>query len=133
MPLASVSASQSAGATLWAQLQQQQAQRNADQAEQRANVLQSQAKAAQSDADKAQERARNLQVESNAAQSTAGEARRNLVELDSLQQVKSQFSEVRQQISNVLQSDSPTAKTTTQTPVVNGFGQETGKLVNVVA
>lgn len=133
MPLASVSASQSVGGALWAQLQQQQAQRNADQAEQRANVLQSQAKAAQSDADKAQQRARNLQVESSAAQSAAGEARQNLVELDSLQQVKSQFSEVRQQISNILQSDSPTAKSATQTPVVNSFGQETGKLVNVVA
>ena len=119
---------------MWAQVQQQQAQRNADQAEQRARVLQSQAQQAQSDADRAQEKARTLQVDSNSAQQDAGEAKRNLAAMKSLEGVQTQFSDLRQQIGKILQADSTsTVAATTLAPVVNAFGQETGTLVNVTA
>lgn len=119
---------------MWAQVQQQQAQRNADQAEQRAKVLQSQAQQAQSDADRAQEKARTLQVDSNSAQQDAGEAKRNLVAMKSLEGVQTQFSDLRQQIGKILQAESTsTVAAATLAPVVNAFGQETGTLVNVTA
>ena len=131
MPAASVSASQASSA-IWGQLQQQQAERNADQAEQRARSLQGQARAAQSEADRAQENARNLQVESNTAQSEAGEAKRNLVAMRSLQDVQTQFSDLRQQIGKILKPET-TTETTALAPVVNAYGQETGTVVNVTA
>ena len=131
MPAASVSASQASSA-MWVQLQQQQAQRNADQAEQRARSLQGQARAAQSEADRAEENARNLQVESNTAQSEAGEAKRNLVAMHSLQDVQTQFSDLRQQIGKILKPET-TTETTALAPVVNAYGQETGTVVNVTA
>ena len=131
MPAASVSTSQASSA-MWAQLQQQQAQRNAEQAEQRARSLQVQARDAQSEADRAQENARSLQVESNTAQSEAGEAKRNVVAMRSLQDVQTQFSDLRQQIGKILQPESSTA-TASLAPVVNAYGQETGILVNVTA
>jgi type II secretory pathway pseudopilin PulG len=133
MPVSSVSGSQVAGSALWSQVQQQQAQRNADQAEQRARALQAQANEAQSTADRAQENARSLQVESNAAQSDAGEAKRNLVAMKSIGSVQSKFSDIRQQISNVLQSDTLSGSTAALVPVVNAFGEETGTVVNVTA
>lgn len=134
MPVASLSGSQGASGALWAQVQQQQAQRNADQAEQRARVLQSQAQQAQSDADRAQEKARTLQVDSNSAQQDAGEAKRNLVAMKSLEGMQTQFSDLRQQIGKILQAESTnTVAATTLAPVVNAFGQETGTLVNVTA
>ncbi|MFN4325036.1 MAG: hypothetical protein ACK4FP_04005 [Azonexus sp.] len=128
MPAASVSGLPSVSGVLWAQIQQQQAQRTAEQAEQRARSLQQQARSAQSDADRAQERARSLQVESNSARSKAGEAKRNLASLDSLQGLQAQFDDMRRQISQVLQPASPTLA-----PVTNALGQETGTLVNVTA
>lgn len=130
MPATSVSGAQGVGGALWAQLQQQQAQRNADQAEQRARALQGQARDAQSQADRAQENARSLQVESNSARNDASQAKRNVVAMSSLEGVQTQLSDVRQQISNVLQSPS---LATPLAPVVNAFGQETGTLVNVTA
>lgn len=136
MPVTSFSGTQAAGSALWAQIQQQQAQRTADQAEQRARVLQNQAREAQGVASRAQEKARTLQVESNSAQSDAGEARRNVVASKSLETVQTQISDVRGQIKEILQPESSTTTTTTPAalaPVVNSFGQETGTLVNVTA
>lgn len=133
MPVASLTSSPGASGALWSQIQQQQAQRNADQAEQRAQALQGQARAAQSEADRAQENARSLQVESNSARSDAGNARRNLSAMKSLEGVQTQLSDVRQQIGKILQPAAPTADTAPPAPVVNAFGQETGTLVNVTA
>lgn len=134
MPVTSLSGTQAAGSALWAQIQQQQAQRTADQAEQRATVLQQQARDAQGVASRAQENARTLQVESNSAQSDAGEARRNVVASKSLEAVQAKISDVRGQIKEILQPDtSSTTTTTALAPVVNSFGQETGTLVNVTA
>lgn len=134
MPAASVSGSPGVSGALWAQIQQQQAQRTAEQAEQRARTLQQQARSAQGDADRAQEKARTLQVESNSARSEAGEAKRNLVSMNSLQGLQAQFDDMRQQISQILQPATPAAGgSPTPVPVVNAFGQETGTLVNVTA
>ena len=133
MPVASLTSSQGASGALWLQIQQQQAQRNADQAEQRAQALQGQARAAQSEADRAQENARSLRVESNSARSDAGEARRNLSAMKSLEGVQTKLSDVRQQIGKILQPAAATADTASPAPVVNALGQETGTLVNVTA
>ena len=123
MPVASLTRSQGASGALWLQIQQQQAQRNADQAEQRAQALQGQARAAQSEADRAQENARSLQVESNSARSDAGEARRNLSAMKSLEGVQTQLSDVRQQIGKILQPPVAAAEPAPLAPVVNAFGQ----------
>jgi type II secretory pathway pseudopilin PulG len=133
MPVTSSSGTQAAGSALWAQVQQQQAQRTADQAEQRARVLQQQAREAQGVASRAQEKARTLQVESNSAQSDAGEARRNVVAAKSLETVQTKISDLRGQIKDILQPEASTTTTTALAPVVNSFGQETGTLVNVTA
>lgn len=132
MPVASSSGTQAAGGALWAQIQQQQAQRTADQAEQRARALQGQAQAAQSEAGRAQETARALQVESKVAQSDAGEARRSVVALRAQSALQTQLSDVQGQIARVLDT------TLSSTPnlaagVVNTSGQQTGTLIDVTA
>lgn len=131
MPVTSTSSAQSATSGLWAQIQQQQAQRNANQAEQQARGLQARAQAAQSVADRAQESARSLKVQSNQAQGEASQAQRSLVTLNSVGEVQTQLSDLHEQISKVLQ---PAANSSASlAPVVNAFGQSTGTLVNVTA
>lgn len=132
MPVAFASGTQAAGGALWAQIQQQQAQRNADQAEQRARLLQSQAREAQGEASRAQETARTLQVESRSAQSDAWEARRNVVALRSLGAVQNQLSDVQGQIGQILDK-SLSALPGSSAAVVNTSGQQTGTLINVTA
>ncbi|MDP3538994.1 MAG: hypothetical protein Q8S26_09850 [Azonexus sp.] len=129
---------QTSGSGAWAQVQQLQAQRNADQAAQQASALQSRARAAQSVADRAQENARSLQVQSSQAQGDAQSAKRNLAALDSLGEVQTQLSGLREQISSILSPKvaSPAATTVAAEPVVgviNSSGQTTGTLVNVTA
>lgn len=131
--MAVTSASSSSASGLWAQIQQQQAQRNADRAEQQARALQAKAQAAQSVADRAQENARSLKVESNQAQGEAVQARRGLATLKSVGEVQNQFSDLREQIGKVLQSDTITTSTIALAPVVNTSGQQTGTVVNVTA
>jgi chromosome segregation ATPase len=134
MPVGSSSSAQAAGSALWAQLQQQLASRNADQAEQRASALRDRARVAQSVAAQAQENARSLKAESDQAQGQASEARRGVVQMNSLGEVQAQLGDLREQIGKVLQSDiSPVDTVVTLAPVVNAFGQETGTLVNVTA
>lgn len=130
MAVMSASGAQSASGGLWAQLQLQQARRNADQAEQQAAALQAQARSAQSVADSAQENARSLQVQSRQAQGDASQARLNLATQNSVGEVQSQLGNLRTQIADVLQSD---ILSTTAAPVVNTSGQQTGTLVNVTA
>lgn len=132
MPVASSSGAQAAGGALWAQIQQQQAQRTADQAEQRARTLQSQAQAAQSEAGRAQETARALQFESKAAQSDAGEARRSVLALRSQSALQTQLSDVQGQIARVLDT-TLSAASGVSAGVVNTSGQQTGTLIDVTA
>lgn len=133
MPVSSVSATQSARSGLFAQIQQLQAQRSADQAEQRARTLQEKAQQAQVVANQAQENARALKVQSNQAQSDAGQARQGLAARESISRVQSGYADLREQIASVSKPVEKPAVTVPPAPVVNSFGQETGTLVNVTA
>jgi len=133
MALASASGAQSASSGLWAQLQLQQARRNADQAEQQAAALQAQAQSAQGVADRAQENARSLQVQSRQAAGDASQARLDLATQTSVGEVQSKLSDLKTQIGKVLQSDAPIVPPAPSAPVVNTSGQQTGTLVNVTA
>lgn len=134
MPVTSTSSAQSLGSVVWAQIQKQQAQRNADQAEQKARSLQDKARDAQSAADQAQERARSIKVESDQAQGQASDARQGVVALKSLEETDGKLSALRSELRPVI---SPPAKSSTVTesasPVINSSGQTTGTLVNVTA
>lgn len=122
----------------FAQLQRQQAERNADQAEQRAQALQAQTRQAQSEADRAEERARSLEVDTDQAQGDAARARRGVAASNSLQQLDTQFTELRGQIQTVASADSaesaaaPTPAPAAP-PVVNAQGELTGTVINVTA
>lgn len=122
-----------AAGALWGQLQQQQAQRTAEQAEQRARALQAQARSAQSDADRAQENARSLSVESDQAQGDARTARQNVSSLASLDTLNSEFGALREQIAKVTQAAPVAASPVAPTTFTNSSGQETGTLINVTA
>ena len=130
--MAAVSSVQSANGAAWSQMQLQQAQRSADQAEVKARALASQARSAESEAAQAQENARNLRVESTQADSQAAEAQRGVVEMKGWSQLSSQFSDLHSQIKEVLQTTS-TSSASSATPVVNAYGQATGTVVNVTA
>lgn len=125
----------------YVQIQQQQAQRNADQAEQQARALQAQAQSARAVAGRAQEAARSLAVQASQAQGDAAGARRNLSSMESLGGVQAQLGGLREQINAVLNPapvaapspDSLSSSTTTAAPVINAFGQTTGTQVNVTA
>ena len=128
------------------QIQQQQAQRNADQAEQNARVLQSRAQNARAVAGRAQEAARSLAVQASQAEGDASGARQSLSAMKSLGEVQAQLGGLRDQIDGVLNrktdvgsvsavssaSISPSSNATS-TPVINAFGQTTGTFVNVTA
>jgi len=121
----------SPGAGVWSQIQQQQAKRNADQAEQQARALQSQARQAQSVADRAQENARSLKLESSQARVDADNARRGAVAMKSLNETQQGIGELRTRLAEAVQI--PAASSQTAAPVVNSSGQMTGTQVNVTA
>jgi type II secretory pathway pseudopilin PulG len=133
MAISSLSSAQSIPGVVWQQVQQQQAQRNADQAEQAARSLQAQARSAQSVANRAQENARSISTESSQADSRANQAKQGLVSLKSIGEVQSGFDDLRQQISTVLSKDSVASAPIQAAPVVNSSGQQTGTLINVSA
>lgn len=127
---------QSSSSGLWAQIQQQQAQRTADQAEQQARSLKAMAQNAEATAAQAQENARTLKVQSNQAQGEAENARRGVAAMKSLGVVQAQFADLRQQINDVLSPTDTSATrgaTLASAPVLNVYGQQTGSLVNVTA
>jgi hypothetical protein len=132
----SSTSSQSPGSGIWSQIQQQQAQRNADQAEQQARALQARAREAQSAADRAQENARSLQVESSQAQGEAESARRGLASIRSRDEFLTRLSGQVEKISAALTKPTevvqPSSVAVAQ-PVVNAYGQATGTTVNVTA
>lgn len=138
MAIASTS-SQAPGSGIWSQIQQQQAQRNADQAEQQARVLQARAREAQSSADRAQENARSLKVESSQAQGEAESARRGLAAMksrdDLLVRLDGQMNRIStaKSASEASADPAPVAPAVATQSVVNGYGQQTGTVVNVTA
>lgn len=126
----------------WGQLQQLQAQRNADQAEQRARSLQNMAQSAQREADQAQNNARTLRVDSTQARGEADTARRNLASMSGMNEVSKQLGELREQIGNALAepvgesaaaTSAPAPSRAPATTYTNAQGQATGSLVNVTA
>ena len=140
MATGSISGSQGLSSGVWAQLQQQQVQRTADQAEQKARALRAQASDAQSTADRAQENARSLRVQSEQAQGEASSARMDLAALDSMGVLQSQFNQWRAELASALDSPetsstsaSSSAAATGAQPVLNAQGQTTGTLLSVTA
>lgn len=126
----------------WQQLKLQQARRNAEQAEQTAQALQSQASQAQRSADQAQEAARSITVQSDQATSYAGRARQGVAAAQSVGQMQTQISNVVDQVTAKQQAAAPAAVTPVTastsaapapTPVVNIQGQVTGTLINTTA
>jgi len=117
----------------WKQLQVQQAQRNADQAEQTARALQAQAGEARRSATRAQENARSLEVQSGQAQTYASRARQGVAasrsEGEMLSNLAGTYDRVVQKMQPSQSQQSPQAPA----PVVNGQGQTTGQLLNVTA
>lgn len=97
-----IGATGSASGMIWAQLQQQQAQRTADQAAARARALQAQASQAQAEARQADDRAQSLQSESAQADVDAGNARRNLAALDTLGQTRKDLASLQLNIRDAL-------------------------------
>lgn len=135
MSMISFSGVQDAGAGLWAQLQQQQAQRAADQAQAKAQSLQAQASEAETTAQRAQENARSLQTRSSQANSDARNAAMGLAELASSSTVQGGLKELHQQLTSLLQdsTSSAAAQAASVQPVLNSAGQTTGTVISVVA
>jgi predicted nucleic acid-binding Zn-ribbon protein len=117
---------------VFGQLQQQQAQRRAEQADSRAQALRSEAQAAQDEANQAEEKARALKTESSQASDNAQAARRHAVALKSLGESQAQLSDLRTQLAPVVASVQ-TAATATAQPFINADGQTTGLVVNTSA
>ena len=116
----------------FAQLQRQQAERNAAQAEQRARSLQAETREARAEADQAQERARTLEVETDQATGEAQRARSGVAASRELQGLDTQFSELRGQIAEAFPPAEVPA-TPAPRPVVNAQGEVTGTVINVEA
>ena len=135
MAVSASSGLQSPGSGIWGQIQQQQAQRNADQAGQQARALQARARQAQGVADQAQENASSLKVQSTQAQGTAESARRGLVAMKSQDGMLAQLNQQVAQVVDAVATQSPAVQAEAEAPqpVTNAFGQTTGTLVNVTA
>ena len=129
----SIAGSSAAGAQVWGQLQQQQAQRTADQAEARAQALAVKAREAQSEAQQAQEKARKTDVEHGQAEEDAGTAKRNLLSLKSLGEASDGLQKLRDQIAGASYSILDSSTTSATAGVTNALGQQTGTLVDVTA
>jgi hypothetical protein len=114
------------------QLRLQQAQRNAEQAEQRARALRAEAESAQHSAQREQERARGLNVDAQQAQGRAGDARRGVAALQSLDQFGQRIGQAYEKIAQA-QAQAPAPAVPPPEPVVNTQGEVTGQVVNVAA
>eukprot|EP00906_Rhabdomonas_costata_P004511 RCo006651 len=126
-----VTSTSSSGASALQVLQQQKAQRTADQAEQEARVLQQKARAAQNEADQAQDNASSLKTRSEQADGKAGQARLSLESLRSLQGTQKQMQDLRAGIAEGLKQLSPSSAS--GAAVLNAEGQSTGSVINVTA
>lgn len=130
----SASGIQLANQSAWQQFRLLQAERSADQAEQQARALRSQAEVAQRTADRAQENARSLQVDAREAESTAGEARRGVAMVRSVEEAVTQsVTRISATYDRTAAVQAAPAETTGAGAVVNSQGQMTGQLVSVAA
>ena len=133
MAITSISSVPSATNGLWAQVQQQLAQRNVEQAEQQATALHAKARDAESVLERARENARSLDLLANRAQDQANQARQGLATGKAVGEVQAQLTGLHEQIVQVRQPEAALKATLPPSPVVNAFGQSTGNLVNVTA
>lgn len=130
----STSGLQSVNQLGWQQLKLQQAKRNADQAEQTAQILQQQAAAAKQEADRAQEHARSLAVQSDQAQTLAVRARQGLATLASGAAGQAQLTYAIDQAVNRQSIAQATTLAQDQSSVaVKAQGQTTGTIINTTA
>ncbi|MBI5922087.1 MAG: hypothetical protein HY847_10650 [Betaproteobacteria bacterium] len=118
----------------WQQLKLQQAKRNADQAEQTAQILQQQASVAKREADRAQEHARSLGVQSDQAQSLAVRARQGLAALSAGASSQTQLTYVIDQALN-RQSTAPSTSASQDkfSSVATTQASTTGTIINTTA
>lgn len=131
--MSSISSASQAGLQ---QMTQLQARRNADQAEQAAQILRRQANDAQRVADQANENARSLSIQSDQAVEKAGQARQGVAALNSEKQAFTQLARVVDQAAVRAQAPTPTtppASSTPTTPVINSQSQVTGTIINTTA
>ncbi|MDD3519385.1 MAG: hypothetical protein PHQ14_13640 [Chromatiales bacterium] len=126
-----ISGTQGASSAVFEQVQKQQALREAEQAEQRAQRLQAESNKARAEADQAENKARGLEVESSQAQSQADSVRRGVAAGDALSQVDTQISELRGQIAEI--GTPAPAETPSAGPTVNVEGQTIGTTISVTA
>lgn len=119
--------------TVLFQVQQIQAQRTADQAEQKARALQDRARQAQTEADRAQESARARRQESSQADGEAADAQRAVAGLESVGRAQGKLVDLDAQLDTVLAVSLPADTAAGLPPVVNAQGQETGTRINVTA
>lgn len=118
------------------QLKLQQARRNAAQAEQTAQALQTQADEAQRRAAHEQENARSLSVQADQAQGDAGRARQGLALIQTSSDSVTQLGRVADQVIQKQQSSqaaTPAPSVQESKPVVNTQGQVTGTVINTTA
>ena len=133
------SSSSSASLSVVQQLRLQEARRTADEAQFKAQALQSQANDAQRTADREQERARSLRVDASQAQAQAGQASQGLQAIQSLSQFSTNLGKVYTEVAKAQQGAQPNtgatpAQSAPTTPsVLNAQGQTIGKVVNVTA
>jgi multidrug resistance efflux pump len=128
-----VTSTQDVTSAAFAQLQQQLAQRNAEQAEQRARNLQSQTRQAKAEADRAQERARSLEVQTDQARNEADRVRSGLAASESIREVQTQLGELSTSIRSAFPPEGAAESSDAPAPVVNAQGQLTGTLINTSA
>lgn len=135
MALTSLSSARDASAGLWAQVQQQQAQRAADQAQAKASALQVQAREAQTTAQQAQDNARSIGVRASQADGEARNAVMGLAQAKGMNAVNNTINDLHQQVTSLLQASAltPSSATASAQPVLNAAGQTTGTLISVTA
>lgn len=117
----------------FAQMQQRQAERSAELAEQRARSLQTETRQARAEAERAQERARTLEVETDQAVDEAGRARRGVSATEALQELDTRFDALRTSISTAFPPSGEPSESPPARPVLNAQGEVTGTVINVSA
>jgi len=130
----SVSGTQSIVQSGLQQLKLQQARRSAEQAEQTAQALQTQANDAQRRAAREEEQARSLSVQADQAQGNAGRARQGLALIQTANESLTQVGNVVDQVIKKQQSVQTSTQSVLESkPVVNTQGQVTGTVINTTA
>lgn len=117
----------------FAQMQQRQAERSAELAEQRARSLQTETRQAKAEAERAQEQARTLEVETDQAVSEAGRARSGVLATETLQELDTRLDALRTSINTAFPPAGEPPGASPARPVLNAQGEVTGTVINVSA